>query len=246
MWDSPRILNATADFLFVVSGFLAVYAAVVVFIHLPIFPLRTVQVDEPLKHVTGEEIKAVVTRDLRGNFITLDLDAGRAALQKLQWVRKVDLRRRWPDRLEVTIEERVPLARWGDHQLVDTHGEVFEATYSGEMPIFVGPPGTARELTVRYEQFRRSLSSINKVPVQVVVSPRRAWRIRLRDGMTLELGREKIQARLARFVEVYARTIGKLARPVDYVDLRYANGFAVRIPELKFDKSRPKSRRGAA
>jgi cell division protein FtsQ len=64
--------------------------------------------------------------------------------------------------------------------------------------------------------------------------------------MTLELGREQIEARLARFVEAYSRTLGKLDRHIDYVDLRYANGFAVRIPELKFEKTEPKGRRGAA
>lgn len=246
MWDSPRILNATADLLFAVSGFAAAYAAFVLFIHLPIFPLRTVQVDGPLEHVSGEDIKTVLTRDLRGNFFTLDLAAGRTALQKLPWVRKVDLRRRWPDRLEVTIEEHTPLARWGDQGLVDNHGDVFQGVYSGDIPVFVGPPGTARELAAEYEHFRRSLSRINKVPVRIVVSPRRAWQIRLRDGLTLELGREQIEARLKRFVDAYTRTIGKLARPIDYVDLRYANGFAVRIPELKLNKSRPRKRQGAA
>jgi len=246
MWDSPRILNATADFLFAVSGFVATYAAFVLLIHLPIFPLRTVQVDGRLEHVTGEEIKTVLARDLRGNFFTLDLAAGRTALQKLPWVRNADLRRRWPDRLEVTIEEHIPIARWGDRGLVDAHGDIFAAGYSGDIPVFVAPPGTERELAVEYEHFRRILSRINKVPVRVVVSPRRAWQIRLRDGLTLELGREQIEARLTRFVEAYGRTIGKLARHIDYVDLRYANGFAVRIPDLKFDKSRPKTRRGAA
>ena len=246
MWDKPHILNRVADLLFAVSGLLAGYAAVILFIHLPIFPLRMVRVDGPLEHVTDRDIKTVVTRELRGNFFTLNLAVGRAALEKLPWVRNVDLRRRWPDQLEVMIEEHVPLARWGDLGLVDTHGDVFRAAYGGELPVFIGPPGTARELAVQYEHFRRGLAPINKVPVQIVVSPRRAWQVRLEDGLTLELGREQTEARLTRFVEAYARTIGRLARRIDYVDLRYANGFAVRIPELKFKKSRPKAREGVA
>jgi len=246
MWNRPRILNATANFLFAVAGLLAGYAGVILFVHLPIFPLRVVQVEGPLEHVTSEDIKTVVTRDLMGNFFTLNLPAGRAALQKLPWVRNVDMRRRWPDQLEVRIEEHVPLARWGDHALVDIHGDVFEAAYGGALPVFVGPAGTARELMLRYEHFRRSLAPLKKVPVQILMSPRRAWQIRLQDGMTLELGREQIEARLARFVGVYERTIGRLARRIDYVDLRYANGFVVRIPELRFDKLRSKTRQGAA
>ena len=31
----------------------------------------------------------------------------------------------------------------------------------------------------------------------------------------------------------YPQTLGKMARSVDYVDLRYPNGFALRIPEFR-------------
>jgi len=65
------------------------------------------------------------------------------------------------------------------------------------------------------------------------VTPRRAWRVRLDAGPTLELGREDVEARLGRYLEVHQRSVGALQRRIDYVDLRYANGFAVRIPELK-------------
>ncbi|MNC85845.1 Cell division protein FtsQ [compost metagenome] len=72
--------------------------------------------------------------------------------------------------------------------------------------------------------------------MQVQVTPRRAWQLKLASGTTLELGREHIEARLARFVALHPRTVGTLGRRVDYVDLRYANGFAVRIPELRHEK----------
>jgi len=69
--------------------------------------------------------------------------------------------------------------------------------------------------------------------VLVQVTPRRAWRVKLEAGPTLELGREDVESRLARYLDVHERTVGALKRRVDYVDLRYTNGFAVRIPELK-------------
>ena len=67
----------------------------------------------------------------------------------------------------------------------------------------------------------------------VQLTPRRAWQVKLDSGPTLELGRHDIEARLAQFVAVHARTVGTLNRHIDYIDLRYPNGFAVRIPELK-------------
>lgn len=246
MWDKPHILNAVANLLLAVAALLVLCAAFFYVIRLPVFPLREVWISSPLAHVTQEQIQSIVKREFRGNFFTLDLNATRVVFEKLPWVRKAHVRREWPDRLEVVLEEHVPLARWSSHALVNVYGEVFEAAYDARLPVFVGPAGTAKEITIQYEYFRRSLAAIDKVPAQVQVSPRRAWQIRLEDGPTIELGREQIEMRLSKFIASYERTLGRLQRRIEYVDLRYANGFAVRIPELRREKIEPRGKKGAA
>lgn len=235
MWDKPDVLNAIASLLFTAAFLLAAYGSVLYVVRLPAFPLREVRVNGELAHVTLEQVEIIVGREIRGNFFTLDLAQARAAFEKLPWVRKVNnARRQWPDRLEVTIEEHVPLARWGSAALVNTHGEVFTAAYDdAPVPLFIGPPGSSKEIALRYGHFQRGLAAIGQAPVQVRVSPRRAWQVRLDSGLTLELGREHIESRFNRFIAVYDRTVNRLQRKLDYVDLRYPNGFAVRIPELK-------------
>jgi cell division protein FtsQ len=244
MWDKPELLNLTANALFAAALVLALYVAAVAVAQLPVFPLREVRVAAAPAHISAAELEGIVKRDLRGNFFTVDLAATRAALERLSWVRKVDVRRRWPDRLEVAFEEHVPLARWGARGMVNNYGEVFEGAYDGALPVFNGPPGTAKEIAIQYEYFRRSLAAIGQIPAQVSISQRRAWQVRLESGLTLELGREQIEARLSRFVASYERTVGKLGRRLDYVDLRYSNGFAARIPELRHEKAR--TARGAS
>ncbi len=244
MWDRPDLLNRLADLLLTLAGLLAVSGALYLVVHLPVFALREIHVTGRLARVQYEHVQTLVARELKGNFLTLDLAATRAAFEKLQWARQVSLRRHWPGRLEVAVEEHVPLARWGSLGLVNTHGEVFVAAYEGELPMFVGPAESAKEITIQYEYFRRSLAAIGKVPVQVQLSPRRAWQVRLDAGPTLELGREQVEARLSRFVAAYGRTVGQLERRIDHVDLRYANGFAVRIPELRLVGPEPRGRRG--
>lgn len=240
MWDRPDILDAAANVLYGLAALLAVYVAAMAVIRLPAFALREVRVGGALTHVTREQVEIIVRRELKGNFFTLNLAVTRAAFEKLPWVRRVDVRRQWPDRLDVAFEEHVPLARWANIALVNTHGELFEAAHGGPLPVFIGPTGTAKEMTIQYEYFRRSLAAIGQEPVQVQISPRRAWRVELESGLTLELGREQVEARLARFVAAYARTLARLERRLEYVDLRYANGFAVRIPGLRDEKAEPK------
>ncbi|HET6493244.1 MAG TPA: cell division protein FtsQ/DivIB [Burkholderiales bacterium] len=243
MWDRPDVLNRLADLLITLAVLGAFYGVLHFVLRLPVFPLREVRVTNPVALVSREQVKTVIRREIKGNFFTLDLAAARSAFAKLPWVRNVSMRRRWPDRLEVTLEEHVPLARWGDAALVNDHGEVFNAAYDGNLPQFVGPPESAKEIAIQYEFFRRSLAAIGKVPQQVQVTPRRAWQVRLEGGPTLELGREQIEARLARFVATYSRTLERLDRRIDLVDLRYANGFAVRIPEMGHEKTARKGRK---
>jgi cell division protein FtsQ len=239
MWDRPALMNGVADALFGLAALFVMAAAVHYVARLPAFSLREVRVESALQHVTRDQIEDVVRRELRGNFFTVNLAATRAAFERLPWVRHVNVRRQWPARLDISFEEHVPFARWGSAALVNTQGEVFEAAYDGDLPVFIGPEGAAREIAIQYRYFRRSLSAIGEMPVQVQVTPRRAWQIRLGSGLTLALGRENVEARLARFVAVHDRTLGRLGRKVDYVDLRYANGFAVRIPELRHEKPAP-------
>lgn len=232
MWDRPEQLNAIANALFGAAFLAAFYGAFVFAVHLPIFPVRELRITAEPAHVQRAQIEAVVRRELRGNFFTLDLAHARRSFESIPWVRRADVRRQWPDRLDVTLEEHVPLARWGTLGLVNTQGEVFHAQYEGKLPVFNGPNGAAKEMAIQYAYFRRALDAIGREPVQVNVSARRAWSVRLDGGTTLELGRTDIEGRLARFVQNHAQAALLLGRRMEYVDLRYANGFAVRVPEL--------------
>jgi cell division protein FtsQ len=233
MWDRPELLSRIANLLFALAGLLVAYGLVWFVVHQPVFALRAIEITGEARYVTRAQVEAIAKNEVKGTFFTLNLPHLRRAFEKLPWVREVKLRRRWPDRLEVSVVEHVPLARWGNAALVNTQGEVFHAAYDGKLPVFVGPPGTAKEIAIQYEFFRRHLAAIGAKPVTVQVTARRAWRVRLEGGQTLILGRQDVEARLARYIGAHERTVGTLERSIEYVDLRYANGFAVRIPGLK-------------
>src|SRR5712671_4691695 len=103
MWDRPDILNRIANALFAAACMLVAYSAVHYLARLPVFALREVRVMNELIHVTPDQVETVVARELTGNFFTLDLERARAGFEKLPWARKVNVRRQWPDRLEVAL-----------------------------------------------------------------------------------------------------------------------------------------------
>lgn len=230
MWDKPQALNQLASTLFGISLLLLLFGALHYTLHLPVFSLRVLQLSAAPQRVDVAQIEEVVRNELRGNFFTVDLASVRQAFEQLPWVRKVSVRRQFPWQLEVTLEEHVALARWNGSGLVNTHGEVFAAQTEQVLPKFIGQPETASEVTQMYNAFGEQLAPLKHSLLQVSLSPRRAWQLRLDNGMVLELGREQAQQRLARFVDVYPYSLAPLQRTVNYVDLRYKSGFAAHLP----------------
>jgi cell division protein FtsQ len=161
-----------------------------------------------------------------GNFFTVDLEITRQAFEKLPWVRKVSVRRKFPWSLEVEVEEQVALAHWNGKELVNTHGEVFAGKVDQDLPVFTGQPDSSQQVTQMYGELNAALQPMKQQIAQISLSPRYAWQVKLDNGMVLELGREEMQQRLKRFVTVYPYSLAALARPASHVDLRYRNGFA--------------------
>lgn len=239
MWDDPKALNAFAATLASIAVSLLAIGAVVWAARNDAFALREVVVATPLARSSPANLEAAIRSDLSGTFFTLDLDTARAALVRVPWVRNVSLRRQWPGRLEIAVEEHVPYARWGDSGLVNAQGEIFAATHDGELPQFDGPDARVSEVTARHREWSALLAPLDLRLRAIAVSPRGGWRLKAGSEeatLAIELGRDEPDARLARFVAAYGRTVGALARSgtrVGEVDLRYRNGFAARVPGFR-------------
>ncbi|MCZ7563380.1 MAG: cell division protein FtsQ/DivIB [Burkholderiales bacterium] len=233
MWANWRLLDGIARALFAAALALGAYFAAVAVVNSERFPLRIVRVVGEVDHVRADAILAHVSARLSGNFFAADLDSVRGAIEQVPWVRRAAVRRQWPDRLLVRIEEHVPVARWPDRRLVNTHGELFEAELERVLPRFAGPPGAELEVSARYAAFTALLAPLGTPLAEVTLSPRRAWSLRLADGMTVEVGADRppdtAETRLARFVSSYPQAAALLHGRVQHADLRYPNGFALRV-----------------
>jgi cell division protein FtsQ len=230
MWDKPQALLWIANLLYGLVAALLLYALLLTVVRMPVFALKEVKVEGELRHLTHEQLKLIVSSHLRGNFFTLDLVQTRSAFRKLPWVRNVSVRRRWPDKLEVVVEEHHELARWGNIALVNSYGELFHAASDSDLPVFYGPGDSVREVAEHYAKYGELLKPAGMKVVQLALSPRHAWQIGADNGMVIELGRDQPEARLQKFAGVYASTLRALNVAITYADLRYPNGFAVRKP----------------
>lgn len=239
LWHRPALLNIVSDALLLVAAAALGYGVVMWTSSRPSFQLRELRVLTPPAQVSVEQLEYAARSAVAGNFFSVDLVAVREAFEKLPWVRHAQVRRRWPDTLELRLEEHQAVAYWsvndsGDTRLVNRQGEVFIAASNAAMPAFAGPEGYAPFLLSYYQRFAEMLAPMGRRLVSIGLSAREAWQLELDDGLTIRLGRDHDQARvedrMARFVTAYPRAMAQLPVKVAVVDLRYPNGFAL-LPE---------------
>ncbi len=246
MWHDVKLLNTITNCLLAVLVLLLLAGGLWWLAQRPMFTLMAIRVegtsDMPLRRVNALTIRAGTVSQIKGNFFTANLDSVRTAFESVPWVRKAMVRREWPNKLVVTIEEYHVLGTWGDEgRLLSDKGDVFtanlaEAEEDGSLLDFDGPDGSEKEVLTRFTQFRQWFAPIGLVPREVNLSKRYAWSVKLNNGMTVELGREQgdalLQDRIARLVSVYPQLLERLHGKIEEVDMRYPNGLALRTNGL--------------
>lgn len=251
-----RYINLLANALTVLAVVALLCGAAVWLSRLPYFSIKTVLIEgidqEALVAVTPNAVEATITGQLQGNFFTIRLDEAQKLIENTPWVRRAQLKRVWPDTLQVKIEEQQPLAYWNESDMINTWGEPFaanEAILADEtvLPQLTGPANSERLVVQRYAEVAQWLSPLGLSIQQLHLSPRYAWEVVLSGDVRLRLGRDPaadiadfhgtsgamhFAARLERFVQAWPSLIERLdGRKLKSADLRYSNGFAVELAE---------------
>lgn len=223
MWNNPDALNRISGLVVLVTVLFALWIVGRAALEAA-FPFRQVSVLGANHADTRIEAKKLAGT-LAGGFFSMNLHQVHADFEKLPWVRQAQIRRLWPGRLVIELTEHQAAAAWNDRATLDTHGDIFPVLPWTGLPRIYAPEGMQHELARRYGEFTALVKPIDAQVEQIVVSARLSWRVRLTGGISIELGREKLNERLARFTRFYPQAVAAVG-PIQRVDMRYPNGFA--------------------
>ncbi|WPB56228.1 cell division protein FtsQ/DivIB [Xylophilus sp. GOD-11R] len=237
-----RLMNVTAAVLFAGCAAMLLAAAGLWALRNPAFALGGIVIDGKLTHNNAVTLRANVANRLEGSFFTVNLGAARAAFEAVPWIRHADVRREFPNRLHVTLEEHVAVAFWGPESgsaMVNTFGEVFEANVADvdndDLPRLSGPDGDAPEVLAMERALQPLFGAIEMSVTDLAMSGRGSWRVILDDGPTVELGGgsvAELMARTERFTRTLTQVTAKYGRRPDALisaDLRHADGYAIKL-----------------
>jgi cell division protein FtsQ len=193
-------------------------------------PIGAITIEGSFQRVSAVQIEAAMAPELDRGFLSVDLAALRRRIEALDWTDEVEIGRLWPDRLVVRVTEHRAAARWGDSGLLNVRGELFTETSRHpfpELPSLIGPEGSEHDVARWYLAVRGRLAQAHLGLDSLSMDARGALHLLLDGGLEVRLGRRAVDERLDRFFEVVAPALAEDLPRIDYVDLRYTNGFAV-------------------
>ena len=237
-----KLMNLAASALF--TAFVAVLIASGAWWALrhPLFAIAGITVQGDTAHNSVVTLRANVAPRLAGNFFTINLDAARQAFESVPWVRKAVVRRDFPNRLRVQLEEHKAVALWGadrESRMVNSFGEVFEANVGevdqDELPRLSGPDAQAAEVLAMYRVVNPMFEPLGLTVDRLTLSARGSWQLELDSGAVVELGsgsQQEVTARTRRFVQTLTQVASRYGRRPEALvsaDLRHTNGYAVHL-----------------
>ena len=193
-------------------------------------PVKYVRVEGAFQYIAKDKMKQVVDEYVRNGFYNTDIQQIQIAVKALPWVESVWVKRVWPDAINITINEQVPVARWGDNALLNERGEIFTPSKVNDfnvLPLLLGPEGyevkmldIMNEMSIKLKQHDMTLAEFH-------INERRAWSIKLQNEMLLNAGRNQPLKKIQRFLNSIDLITKELIKKIAVVDLRYSNGYAL-------------------
>jgi cell division protein FtsQ len=197
------------------------------------FPVLEVKIVGDLRFQDKDQIQTVLLTELSKGFYGLSVNRLKKNLLSLSWIEASEVKRLWPDAIQIDLIERKPVVIWNQTGLISTQGDLFVAKHSKEMasleslPKLDGPEGRHSLVWQNYLVMEKVLEPMGLKISKLTLSPRGSWEINLENNLKIILGTREVLPRLRRFVRAYDKLISQRPNQIAYVDLRYTSGMAV-------------------
>ena len=193
------------------------------------FPIKNVTSSE-LINVNKDDISKAVKYLYSKSFFDIDLNHLKNKLEKIEWVRKINVRRSYPNEIIIDIEEHTPILRWNNKMYINKYGEKFNASkIDKSIPILISDESRINEVFAYFKLFNEKLSSrkLDFKITKIMENEIRSLAISLSSGINIQLGSKDVNNKIPLFFEIYKSLNTRDLNKIRYIDMRYTNGFSV-------------------
>ena len=251
VWNSPKVMNSISIFIFVGLVFYVSYLFFSMVLSHSYFDLKNVILvveNNKTPNVKKEDIYKIINESLNGTALNTDLEQISFRILNNLWVSDVVVRRIWPNKMLVRVKENKVVAVFNKQTFLTEDGNLTRIPLSEKSKIEsngdcrlleLEGPMTAIPLMMKHAQlFGNSLSEIGLKLKTLRLTEQYSWEVETVSNLLLRFGvnysDSPISLRLKNFVRVYPKLKENFTNNlpsndrIKHVDLRYAQGFAVK------------------
>ena len=193
-------------------------------------PIKYVRVEGVFQYLSKNEIQTAVQPIVTGGFFDIDLQEIQSTVVSLPWVDSVNVKRIWPDTIDIKVFEKIPFVRWGENSLITEQGIIFippqMEAFKG-MTMVHGPDMQQIKVLEIMKGIRTALADHSMELSEFYINDRDAWKIKLSTNLEILLGRSEQLKKLQKFLRTLIVFNQEQFEQMALVDLRYPNGYAV-------------------
>lgn len=196
--------------------------------------IDNIELDAEFKRVNSEQIRVAVASYPERSFFKVKVDDIRENLMQIPWVQQVTIKKKWPNSIIIKVIEHKAVAVWNDNKLLNEKGEVFKVDSIDDLtalPSISGNDGNSQQIWDKYIRFNDIVKSTGFDIDTTKVSNRGGWSLYLSNGININLGSQKMDAKLVRLTDTWTKLLNKNKQLPHYIDLRYTNGYVVKWPQ---------------
>ncbi|MEO4045806.1 cell division protein FtsQ/DivIB [Pseudomonas sp. CAU 1711] len=193
-------------------------------------PIAKVSVQGELSYISQQAVQERIAPYVSASFFTVDLTGLRTDLERMPWIARAEVRRVWPDQVAITLEEQLPIARWGDGALLNNQGRAFaprEAANYEHLPLLSGPQRAQQQVMQQYQVLSQLLRPLGFSIGSLELREHGSWFISTAQGVDILLGRDHLVDKMRRLASIHDKVLKQQIANIARIDLRYANGLAV-------------------
>ena len=193
--------------------------------------ITEIQYINEIKRVSLDDLSAISSKIYNKGFLQIGLSEIKEEIEKVNWVKSASLERRWPNQINIYIEEEQIIGRWNNESIMNSKGTLFilnQQTLPKGLVEFYGPDGQEEIVFEKYLSFKEELAIRGILIEQMTLDFKGSWSITIRPDITIRFGKENITERFNRFLMIWDESLLDKLTVIEYIDLRYTEGFSVK------------------
>jgi cell division septal protein FtsQ len=201
------------------------------------FPIKNVSIESKIINVSEYDVfeKSKNYLDSK-SFFNFKINILKKEIEKVPWVKSADIRRVYPGKIKIYIEEHTPIAIWNNKSYVNDVGDIFlTQEIKKNLPVIISNQSGNKIMFLYFSLLLKYISDYNfDIEIKKIEeNDIRSLSAHLSSGIIVKFGSKDIRNKIHAFVKIYNTLNSSDLEKIGYIDMRYSNGFSIGWKSVK-------------